>query len=145
MLTSHLQPVTVLPPLTKYPASLLQGVFALNFLLLMIYFSIRLIALANLKKIYKPLLALFVLFILVNIIPSAMPNPLEHSNSELSNIEILPSFNYPTTPIGNPPQEVVWFVLIGFILGLRLIVIALLKRHLYSAQVEENWCKKWKT
>lgn len=132
------QPITNSPPINTYSNPFLRGMFALIFLMLMIYVPARLISLIKLKQIFGLILAIIVLITLVIILPQTAPGKPTILPDESSKIIIPPPFNYPTSPLGKPPQELLWFVLIGCVLGASFLVINVLKQQLRSTQVEEQ-------
>lgn len=135
---SDSQSSTNLPPTDTYSLPVLKGFFALVLLILMIYVPVRLLALVNIKKVLKWLLALVVLFLIVISIPPVTPGRPNNLPEESSEITASPSFEYPTTPLGRPPQALIWLVIIGFVLGAGFVVIQLLKRKLFPVQVEDQ-------
>jgi hypothetical protein len=133
-----LQPFTASPPINTYSNPFLRGIFALIFITLIIYMLARLISLIDIKQIFGLVLIIIVLFALVIIIPHITPGEPIPLREKTSNLTVPPSFKYPTSPLGRPPQALSWFVLFVFILGVSLLVIEILKRQFRSAQVEEQ-------
>jgi hypothetical protein len=132
------QPITSLPPMDTYSNPFLRGIFSLILLILMIYVAARLISLIKLKQIFGLFLTIIVLFALVIILPRVAPGKPTLLPEETSSVTIPPSFNYPTSPLGKPPQALIWFVIIGFVLGASFLVIKVLQRQMGSAQVQEQ-------
>ena len=130
-------PFTALPAVNTYFNTFLKGMFALIFLILAIYVPARLIALADIKQIFWLALIILLLLALVIAIPRIMPGKLALLPEESSNIAISPSLTYPTSPLGNPPQEFVWFVLFVFMLGAFFLAGKMLKRQLWPAHADE--------
>lgn len=105
-----------------YSLTLLKGIFALIFLFLMIYVAARFIALVNIKRLIRLLsvmAAMLVLIILISRIPTtpSIPRP-----SETGINPIAPHFEYPVSPLGQPPGGLILLVLIAFIVAVGLLV-----------------------
>jgi len=132
------QPVTPVPPARVYSVPLLRGVFALVFLIVMFYIPARLIAHANLKRILRLFLALVALLILVYLLPDITPDQTAYSQNETSELTMVPSFEYPVTPLGQPPRTLIRFVTIGIVIGMGLLVFIIMKRRLGSAKIEAD-------
>lgn len=132
------QPITSLPPMSTFSIPFLRGIFSLILLILMIYVVVRFISLIKLKQIFGLLAIIIVLFALVIVLPRVTPGKPALLPEETSNVTIPPSFNYPTSPLGKPPQALIWFVIIGFVLGASFLVIKVLKQQMGSAQVQEQ-------
>jgi len=112
---------TASPGNANFP-TLLKGIFALIFLFLMIYVAARFIALVNIKRLMRLLsimIAILVLIILISHIPST---PSTYRPSETSINPISPRFEYPVSPLGQPPGELILLVLIAFIVAVGLLV-----------------------
>jgi hypothetical protein len=117
---------------------LLKGIFSLVLLALMIYVSVRLISLITLKKILHLLFfltGLLLLIILVSYIPLEWT---PYNASDASGIATPYSVDYSVSPLGEPPQALVWLVTIGFVFGAGLLIIKLLKPWLYPTRIEEQ-------
>lgn len=135
---STVQPSTSLPPIDSFSNPFLRGIFSLILLILMIYVPARLITLVKLKQIFGLFLTIIVLFALIIILPRIAPGKPVLLPEETSNVTIPPSFNYPISPLGEPPQALIWFVIIGFVIGASFLVIKVLKQQMFSAQVQEQ-------
>lgn len=136
-----LQHITALPTVKTYSIPLLRGIFALIFLALMIYVPARFIALANLKRILPLLLALILLFIVLSVIPLITPTESSSPSVGISVATSPPSFKVPTSSLGKPPQEIVWFVLLGFMLGIGFLVFWVWKQKLFLNHSEVQLLK----
>ena len=132
------QPITNSPPMSAYFNPFLRGIFSLIFIILLIYVPVRLISLIKLKQIFGLILTIIVLVTLVIILPRTMPGKPTVLQDESSNIIIPPLFYYPTSPLGKPPEELIWFVLYVFFLGASFLIIKVVKQQMGSAQVEEQ-------
>ena len=125
-------------PLQSHPFIILQGIFALIFLMLMIYVPARLIALITIKKIAQLLFILLVSLVMViaiSYIPFDLPAGLPDDSFGISNY--LPA-NSPGSPLGKPPQGLVLVVLIIFLLGVGLLIFKTLKLWLRPTRVKEQ-------
>lgn len=106
--------------------TLLKGIFALIFVFLMIYVTVRFISLVNIKRLIRLLsimAAMLVLIILISqiqVTPST-PRPIETSINPIS-----PRLEYPVSPLGQPPGELILLVLIAFIVAVGLLVFKVL-------------------
>jgi hypothetical protein len=106
--------------------TLLKGIFALIFLFLMIYVTARFVALVNIKRLIRLLsimTAMLALIILISHIPitPSTPHPSETTINPIS-----PRFEYPVSPLGQPPGELILLVLIAFIVAVGLLVFKVL-------------------
>lgn len=106
--------------------TLLKGVFAFIFLFLMIYVTVRFIALVNIKRLIRSLAvmsAMLVLIILISRIPltPSTPRPGESSINPIS-----PPIEYPVSPLEQPPGGLIVLVLIAFIVVVGLLVFKVL-------------------
>ena len=124
---NSLQPYAGMGSTNAYSLPLLQGAFALTLLVLMIYLMTRLIAQADIKQIFKLVLAVLILFALVLMIPRIMPVESAPPPGG-SSLALPPSFEYPTSPLGEPPRELIWGVAAVFLLGVGLLAFKILMR-----------------
>lgn len=127
-----------LPPLETYSLPILKGIFSLIFLILMIYVPVRLLTLVNKKKVLQLIGALIILFLIVLSIPPVATGRHVNLPEESSILIDPPTFEYPTSPLGRPPQELIWLVIIGLVLGTGVIAIKILKQRLYLAKVADQ-------
>jgi hypothetical protein len=127
---------TGISPVQTYSSPILRGLFALTFIILLFYLPARLIALANIKSILQLLFAIVLLIIIGYMLPRISPGQPEYYPKETSELTTLPSFDYPVTPLGQPPQILVWIVIMGVALGMGLLFIKLVKRWQVSSQLE---------
>ena len=131
-------PAMAVPSTNIYPNIFLRGLFALIFLILVIDVSIRLITLTDVKQILRLVLIILLLLALAVALPRVTPGKPAISSEESSNLTIPPSLAYPTSPLGRPPQGLIWLILFIFILGVSLPAIKMLKRQLRSRRVKEQ-------
>lgn len=132
------QPVSPLLSIRTYSMPLLRGIIALIFLILLIDVAARLIALVNIKRILQLALALVVLLIIVYMLPHITPGEPAYFPNLSSEIMTPPSFDYPVTPLGQPPQILIQLVIIGIALGIGLLAIIVVKRWLNSKSIEDE-------
>jgi len=130
------QPVTSAPSARAYSIPVLRGVIALVFLISMFYLPARLIARANLKIIFRLLLVLVALIILAYLLPTVTPVQPAYIPDESIAITPVPPFAYSLTPIGQPPQILIWLVTTGLVLGIGVLIFALMKRRIDPDKVE---------
>jgi hypothetical protein len=127
-----------LTPVKTYSFPILKGLFSLFFLILAIDVSVRLIALINIKKTLKLLAALAILFLIIINIPPAAPGRPARVAEEFSNPTDSSSSEYATAPLGKPPQELIWLVMIGLALGAGFVIIAAWRRRPLPAGIEDQ-------
>lgn len=132
------QPVSPLPSVQSYSIPLLQGIFALIFLILLIYVAARLIVLVNIKKILQLTLALVVLLLIIYMLPGITPGQPANFPNEPSEITTPPSFEYPVTPLGQPPQILIQLVIMGIVLGVGFLISMVVKKRLNSKKIEAD-------
>jgi hypothetical protein len=113
----------------------LKGILALIFLILMIDVPARLIALVNLKRAFQLLLVVITLLLIANLIPDVLGGNPAHVPSE-SLATARPSSEYPVSPLGQPPQGLLWLVSISFLLGVGLLAIKLSGKRQASTGIE---------
>ncbi len=135
---SEVLPVAPLSPIQIYSFPLLRGIFALICLILIIDVTARLIVLVNIKRILQLALALVILLIIVYMMPRVTPDQTAYIPNGSSEITTPPSFDYPVTPLGRPPQILVQFVIIGIVLGIGLLASMAVKRWQSSKKVEDE-------
>ena len=133
-----IQPINALPPIKTYSLPMLQGIFALILLILMIYLPARMIMLVNLKKLLRLALTMVSLLILVYMLPRIAPGQPAYYPSESSELIAPPSFNYLVTPLGQPPQILIWIVIFAIALGISIITYKILKRWLAPIKIEDE-------
>jgi hypothetical protein len=100
------------------------------------YTPIRLIARANLKIILQFATVLAVLIILVYLLPGVTPDKSAYITDESAGTAVVPSFEYPVAPLGQPPQILIQFVIISIVLGMGLLIFIVTKRRLGSNKFE---------
>jgi hypothetical protein len=125
-----------LPEIETYSLPLLQGIFALIFLVIVVYLPIRMMSLVNIKVILRLALAMGLLLVLIYLLPRITIDQPAYFPSEISEIGTQPSFDYSVTPLGRPPRGLIWLVIIGIGLGLSFLVFTILKQRLPSASIE---------
>lgn len=106
--------------------TLLNGIFALIFLFLIIYVTARFIALVNIKRLIRFLVVMAAMLALIILISHITPTPRTHPPGETSINPISPRFEYPVSPLGQPPGELILLVLIAFIVVVGLLVFKVL-------------------
>jgi hypothetical protein len=125
-----------LPPIEIYSLPMQRGIFALIFIILMIYVPVRIITLVNIKMILRLIPAIVILIIIVYMMPRIPPGqPAPYPNGP-SKITTPPSFHYSITPLGEPPQVLIWLVILGIGLGMILAAVKIVKEHLGANQIE---------
>ena len=132
------QSVSLLPSIQTYSIPLLRGIFALIFLILLTNVAVRLIVLVNIKRIFQLTFALVILLIIMYMMPRITPSQPAHFPNEPSEITTPPSFDYPVTPLGQPPQILIQLVTMGIVLGIGMLVSMVVKRRLSSKKNEAD-------
>ncbi len=107
-----------------------QGILALGFALGLLYLAFNLIIQADWKKIARLAAWLVALFALAGLLPRITPARPEAALNEPLNQIGYTSFEYITTPLGKPPQELVWVVLGGLALLVSFLAIYSLRATL---------------
>lgn len=129
---------TDLLPINTDSSTLLKGVFSLILLVFMIYVPARLISLITLKRILYLLFFITGLLFLMILISHI---PLEGSpyiTDDSSGIATPDPFDDSISPLGEPPQTLIWLVTIGFALGVGLLIAKILKPWLYPTRIDEQ-------
>lgn len=124
---------------------LLQGILALFFLIVVIYVSSRLVMLVDIKKIFQWLFILAGLLILIILFSRITPSQPSSIPSDISGITTPPSFDYPISPLGEPPQGLIWAVAIGFAFGMGLLIIRMFKLWPHPKQIKDQLSKEAET
>jgi hypothetical protein len=127
-----------LPPTKIYSFPVLQGFLALISIFLVIYVSARLLVFVNIKKVLPFVLAIIVLLIAVYLLPNVTPVPVPNIPSEYSEAPTPSPIEYPVTPLGEPPQLLLQFVIIGIVLGGGLITFMMIKRWSAPTKIEDE-------
>jgi len=118
--------------------SILKGILALIFLILFIFLVARLIVFINIKTVLLSALVMGILLAIVYLIPATTPGQSAVFPNESLDRVTPPSYTYPVTPLGQPPQILVWLVVIGIVLGLSLPAIKLVKDKLGRPSLEDE-------
>jgi hypothetical protein len=129
-----------LPPIQTYSFPVLQGILALISIILVLYVSARLVAFTfvNIKKVLPFVLAIIVLLIIVYLLPGVTPNPATNLAGEYSEVPTPASTDFPVVPLGEPPQLLIQFVIVGIVSGGGLIAIMMMKRRLAPTKIEDE-------
>ncbi len=104
----------------------LKGIFSILLLGLMIYVTVRFISLVNIKRLSRPLSIMAVLLVLIILIAQIPLTPSPSHPSETSINPISPRFEYPVSPLGQPPAGIILLVSIAFIIVVGLLVFKVL-------------------
>jgi len=132
------RPVSPLPPIQAYSMPLLRGLIALIIIILLIDVAARLTALVNIRRILQLALALAVLLIIVYMLPHVTHSGPAYFLNPSSEIITPPSFDYPVTPLGQPPKILVQLVTISIAFGIGWLAIISVKRWLSSKSIEDE-------
>lgn len=116
----------------------LNGIFALFFLILLIYVLARLIIFVNFKKLFQFILAMIVLLGLVTLMPRITSNPSTYNPPQATKAPPPPAESYPVSPLGQPPETLIWIVIGICTLGIGLFAFNILKQSLGSGMVEDQ-------
>jgi hypothetical protein len=79
-----------------------------------------------------------ILLAIVYLIPATTPGQSAVFPNEPLDRATPPSYTDPAAPLGQPPQILVWLVIIGIVLGLCLPAIKLVKERLWQTRVEDE-------
>lgn len=130
--------IETLPALVSNPTPILQGIIAFIFIVFIIYVPARIITSGNIKFILLAVLVLVLLLIIAYLIPRIHLGQLATSFDSSPIIISPPTFTYPVVPLGTPPQILIWFVIFGFVLGISLPVIKIVKQWLGPSRIEDE-------
>lgn len=124
-------------PSNVYSSPILQGIISLIIVILTLYILVRLIPLVDIKRTLRWLLVIVILLVVAYMIPHvpaspAVPLPGGSSDGEL------PAFEYPVSPLGTPPLELIWLVSMGLVLGVGLVAVRFLRGWRHSARTEDQ-------
>lgn len=109
--------------------SFLQGTLALSFVLLLLAFAIQLVRRVNGKRLFRLAAALVGVLIVLVLVPRIDTGAPDTSLEEIPAAG--PSqFTFTTAPIGNPPEQLYWFV-VGFVALSVLFICLWLVREYY--------------
>ena len=131
-------PQSASPGVETKPYSIRWGSVALVFAVFMLYLATRIVISVNRKNFLR--LALvgilsLIIIVLISRIPlgefSAVPGVVYE-------IYTPPSFEYAVAPLGEPPQIVIWLVIIGCVLGIGIPAFLILRGWLRSPRVETD-------
>lgn len=128
---------TTASPGSANSLTLLKGVFALIFLFLMIYVAARFIALVNIKRLIRLLAVMAAMLVLIILISRIPLTPSAPRPGEISINPISPPIEYPVSPLGQPPGELILLVLIAFIVVGGLLVFKVL-----GIWLKQTWMTK---
>lgn len=120
----------------------LRGVFSFSLLICMIYVAGRLIAFVRIKQILWLLLVVGILFLLVWFLPETRHRQVGALPNEYIELLVTPSAEVLTTPLGKPPQELVWFLAIVVVLGVSLLSIKVLRQWWNPNEKEDQFLEE---
>jgi len=126
------------PSVKSYSSPVLQGILALIFLVVIIYVSIRIIVLLGRKEVFQVALAIMILFALVYLISLPVFAPPAPSQGGDFDLKTPLPINYPVVPLGEPPQGLIWFVIIGVVVGVSFPFINMAKDQLKQNKADEK-------
>lgn len=116
---------------------LVQGVLAAILLVLLILLLIRLVSMTTLRRVAglgTALILTLILLISLPRFPGGKPISLP-SESVKPGVPLTP---VPTSPLGDPPEQLVWVVAVAVLLGAAVAVLTALRRHPRGASVSEQ-------
>jgi hypothetical protein len=135
---NDVQSFSPLPSIQIYFIPLLRGIFALIFIVFLIDIAARLVVLVNIKKILQLVLALVILLIIIYMLPRITPGPPAYFPNGYSEITTPPAFDYPVTPLGQPPRILIQLVIIGIASGIGLLAFIVVKRWPSSKNIDDE-------
>jgi hypothetical protein len=130
------EPLSSISPRDTLSMPVLRGVFALFFLILLIYVPTRLVVFVNIKKLFPFILVMIVLFGLVALMPRMVPGESTYAPAQSTEVLPLPADSHPIAPIGQPPQALNTILIIAAVLGIALLGFILVRQSLSSTKVE---------
>jgi hypothetical protein len=132
------QPLPSISPRDALSMPVARGVFALLFLVLLIYVPTQLIVFINFKKLFQFILVMIVLLGLVTLIPRVAPGQSTYPPVESTEAPPPPAETHPVAPIGQPPQALTTIVIIAGVLGSGLLALILVRQSLSSTNLEDQ-------
>ena len=117
-----------LPQTESTALPLLEAIFAIILLILMIYVVVKFIGLVNLRNVIGVLVAAGLLLLLLIILPRILPGAPTIQSDQAPIPTSRPSFDYPLSPLGEPPPAFAWLAAGGILLGIGLLTIQFLRR-----------------
>jgi hypothetical protein len=135
---NDVQSVSSFPPTQIYFVPLLRGIFALIFIAFLIDIAVRLVALVNIKRILQLTLALVILLIIIYMLPRITPSPPAYLPNGSSATTTPSTFEYPVTPLGQPPRILIQLVIIGIASGIGWLAFIVVKRRRSSKRIEDD-------
>jgi len=101
-----------------------RGFLAMAFLAMLGLLAWRILSLANWGLIFWATVVTAALLVLVSLIPDfTLGQPVVGSTGDIGN-SASPSFSYPVSPLGQPPDALVWLVSMGVVIGLAILAFA---------------------
>ncbi len=123
-----------------YSVTSLPSIVGLALLLVTIYVLMRLIEFVNLKRflrwLFRFVLALTILFIVLVVLSHLNFGP-TGASEWIPGIAPSPSEAIPTSPLGRPPLELIWFIAIGSVLVTGWIIIQIFMLKGRPSRVED--------
>jgi len=116
---------------------LIELTLVLFFFFFLILFSISIIKKNKIRRILKISVGLILvlrLFLFLNRIKNPSP---AFSHGDSQRIGTKPSFHVNIAPIGNPPAEMFWFVMIALIMGAAFLITWVLLHALHQTQKDD--------
>jgi hypothetical protein len=129
------RPVPVMPLVQSFRLPMMRGLFAVIFLILLVFVLSRLVWLANKKMILRVILALLALFVVVSLLPSMPAGQAPSFPNQSPERTALPS-NSPAVPLDDPPSIFIPLVVIGLLLGLAVLIVIIFRQWHNSARDE---------
>lgn len=122
------QGASFLPQTESTVLPLLEAIFAIILLILMIYVAVKFIGLVNLRSVVGVLVTAVLLLLLIIIVPRILPGVPTIQSDQASIPTSRPSFDYPLSPLGEPPPAFAWLAAGGILIGIGLLAIQFLRR-----------------
>jgi hypothetical protein len=129
---------TTSSPVQTYSFPILRGVFALVFLILVIYLPARLAVFISVKRILGVALALAGLLLITYLLPRIAPGQVPTFPGDSAALVTPSPIGPPVTPLGPPPQALIWVVIGVILFGLGTLAVTLWKRWPSTANVEDR-------
>ena len=130
---------------STYSFTILKGIFALVFLILMIYIPVRLLTLITIKRVFHLLFVMVILLVVIIVISCIPPDRSTGFPGDSSDIANPFSTEHPVSSLEETPQELIHVVLIVFVLGAGLLTLKALKFWLHAIRVKEQLLQEVET
>ena len=122
----------------SYLTPLLEGFLSFFFLVIILYLVVMMIRFLGKKEVFQLIIAAVILFALLYLLSLPVFAPSSDSQGNFFELNPPPPLEYPIVPLGQPPESLVWFLMIGVILVTAFLIFFMAKKHLRSNETDEK-------